>query len=158
MNNILKYFKNRNFVLGFFLVLTLTIILALSFNAENILKQPAKDKDLKTTAPSAQTPSPTPTPEKAVEFKLQLGLQSQGRVINTDYLSAIESGWFLVYEDKEGVPGNLIEAAIPSFDPGVQRGAVFILSQPLEAGKSYWAILSKEKTKGEFLRQSFSVR
>lgn len=160
MNNILKYFNKRSVVLWSVLVLSLIGILTLSFYAENKLKQPARDKgQAQTIAPSlAASPTPTPAPEKAAEFKLQLGLQSAGRVINTDYLSATDSGWLVLYDDKEGVPGNLIEAAIPPFDPGVQRQAVFILSQPLEAGKSYWAVLSKEKTQGEFVRQKFSIR
>lgn len=124
------------------------------------------------TPPQTTALKPTPVPEeKAVEFKLELGPQSVGRVISTDYLSATSSGWLVIHQDNRSSVGKLVEAAIPPVTEGVKRGETFILSEELQPG-TYWALVYQGKglffeegksnpaanLKGEAVKAMFTVK
>ncbi len=176
MNNILNNLK-QNKVATELLILTLIatgLLISLSMLQINpkreIVSQPTNQSE---TSVSIPTPTPFPVSQKPIEFRLRLRIQSPERVINTDYLSATSSGWLVLHEDNNGVPGKVIEPAIPSFDAGVYNQEIFILSEALVTGKSYWAVLYKgggsytfkienaqvaTNLKGEKVQQLFTVR
>lgn len=119
--------------------------------------------------------SPRPTkPPLPKDYDLKISDQRAGITLTVDTLTSPKNGWFVVYKDANGKPGELLEEAIPPFEGGTYENIVFILRTPLLLGQKYFAVLHTEdgdeafrfpksdqealNSKGEKVMQQFAVK
>lgn len=86
--------------------------------------------------PAAVAPTPTPTPVAAGSAAFTIATQDAGSAVAVTGVSLTEPTWIIVYESRDGSPGNILGAGL--FFKGDTSGIVSLL-RATTSGKSYFA-------------------
>ena len=73
--------------------------------------------------------------------------QPAGPIVEVTMLTLSQPGWVAVYEDNNGVPGNVLGAA--RFEEGIHLGEISLL-RSTEPNKTYYLILHADVSEKEF--------
>lgn len=144
----------RIILLAFILLNLLALGIFLYFNRQNLIQTvkqgPVSDGKEQSQAQPKPAPSRPPKPQPPKDYDLKISDQFEGITITLDLLASPKKGWFVLYKDAGGVPGELLEEAIPPYEAGTYSGIVFFLRTPLVSGQKYFAILHTEDGDAEF--------